>query len=428
MAVCGKHKSLCLFMKHKRILSSIIIRSVRGSVPVPDFDLSLEEKLKEMNAKDPVIHAKVDIGFSLPKLPRSEMMKQKLLIKEHMLAREKLSLAARTRTLKISLDEVKKEWKRHEGSKHIKNIAEHYGIYKDLFEYGYFMPYVIMDIAFDYDNDHETPVYYGNIINPSEALKAPSVLFESNPNDLWTITLTNLDGHLTDNNSEYLHWFIGNIKGNDISSGEIICDYLQPFPPHGSGYHRFVFILYKQEANIDYSKLKRKLPCYSLQERTFLTLDFYKEYQDVLTPAGLSFFQSVYDDSLTDFFHHTLKMREPVFEYAHKPVYFKRQKYYPHKEPFNLYLDRYRDPKEIRKEVILKRLKTITPFEEEPPPPKYPNIYKNPPNTPSWRRAEIWKERNRLGKYRDLRPYSSYPEPEEAFYDIFKTSPVSRKS
>ncbi|XP_023224273.1 39S ribosomal protein L38, mitochondrial-like [Centruroides sculpturatus] len=346
MAACGKY-NFCLFAKHKIALFSIINRSLRR-IPVPDFDLSLEEKLKEMNAKDPILHAKVDIGFSVPKPSQLETAKQKKLMKKHMMDREQLAASARTRTLKISLDEVREEWKKSVGPSQIKKLAEHYGIYNDLFEYGYFIPHVVMNIAFEYDDDLQTPVYYGNIINPSEASKAPSVVFESTPNDLWTLVLTNLDGHLTDSNSEYLHWFIGNIKGNNILSGEVICDYLQPFPPRGTGYHRLVFILYKQEAIVDYSKLKKKLPWYT---------------------------QIIYR-----------------------------------------YLDRYRDPKDIRKEVILKRLKGLMPFEEEPPPPKYPNIYKNPPNTPSWMRSEIWKERNRLGKYRDLRPYTSYPEVIETFY------------
>jgi large subunit ribosomal protein L38 len=52
---------------------------------------------------------------------------------------------------------------------------------------------------------------------------------------------------------------------------------------------------------------------YSLQleKRTFQTLDFYRERQDDITPAGLAFYQSDWDRSLTDFFHNTLsKLKE----------------------------------------------------------------------------------------------------------------------
>lgn len=47
---------------------------------------------------------------------------------------------------------------------------------------------------------------------------------------------------------------------------------------------------------------------FSLKERTFSTFNFYKEHQDVLIPVGLSFFQSDWDESLSDFFHKTLCM------------------------------------------------------------------------------------------------------------------------
>ena len=58
--------------------------------------------------------------------------------------------------------------------------------------------------------------------------------------------MTNPDGHFSENTSEYLHWMVTNIKGNDLSTGQIVAPYLQPFPPFGTGYHRFVFILFKQ--------------------------------------------------------------------------------------------------------------------------------------------------------------------------------------
>ena len=54
-----------------------------------------------------------------------------------------------------------------------------------------------------------------------------------------------------------LLYFSGNIPGNDLSKGEVLCDYMKPFPPKGTGYHRFIFTLYKQEQHIDFSSEKR---------------------------------------------------------------------------------------------------------------------------------------------------------------------------
>jgi large subunit ribosomal protein L38 len=91
----------------------------------------------------------------------------------------------------------------------------------------------------------------GNIIKPKEATACPKVSyaltgFESDPSSLWTLVMTNPDGHFTDENSEYLHWMVANIPGNNVESGKIIASYLQPFPAFGTGYHRYIFVLYKQ--------------------------------------------------------------------------------------------------------------------------------------------------------------------------------------
>ena len=88
--------------------------------------------------------------------------------------------------------------------------------------------------------------FLGNVIKPKEAETTPNIHYESDPESLWTLILTNPDGHFTEENSEYLHWMVTNIKGNDIASGQVVAPYLQPFPPFGTGFHRFVFLLFKQ--------------------------------------------------------------------------------------------------------------------------------------------------------------------------------------
>lgn len=48
----------------------------------------------------------------------------------------------------------------------------------------------------------------------------------------------------------------GNIPNDDVSKGETIVPYLQPFPPKGTGFHRHVFVLYKQNKKIDFKDYK----------------------------------------------------------------------------------------------------------------------------------------------------------------------------
>lgn len=58
----------------------------------------------------------------------------------------------------------------------------------------------------------------------------------------------------------YNIFFSGNIPGNEVSKGEEIVSYLQPFPPKGTGSQRLIFVLYKQDKAIDFSLFKKESP------------------------------------------------------------------------------------------------------------------------------------------------------------------------
>lgn len=415
---------LPIALKHLRNQAQInISRNVRtASIPSAE-PKNLSQRLSECNIKDPDVDSLVDIGFR----PEHHEVKKKRQVHKN----PALFEAFNNKTLKVDLGEVKEEWKKSTMGAAVRSAARHYGVFNDLFHHGIFTPRVMIDISYDYDDETVSPVHRGNIILPSEATKAPEVVFESKPDDLWTLILTNPDGHLSEENSEYIHWFIGNIKGSNLKSGDEIFPYLQPIPVKGTGYQRMVFILYKQGQAMDYSSIKRPNHPYNLKSRTFETLKFYQTHQDFITPAGLAFYQTIWDNSLMEFFHRKLEIPMPVYKYIHEPEYIAPQVKYPERLAFDRYLDKYRDIKDIRKEVLLKRLKTLNPFEEEPPMSKYPNIYKNPPKMFSWQKANLWKERNRIGKFRDLRPHSAFEQPEFDFKKMYDTpvgiEPVKKK-
>lgn len=107
----------------------------------------------------------------------------------------------------LNLEEVNAEWLKTEGPHHIKTIADHYNVFQDLFGDAYFNPRVPLKVIFQTKNEY-LPVYYGNTIKPADAKEKPIINYESNENNLWTLILTNPDGHLTKQNSEYVHWFV----------------------------------------------------------------------------------------------------------------------------------------------------------------------------------------------------------------------------
>ncbi|CAL4249939.1 unnamed protein product, partial [Meganyctiphanes norvegica] len=120
----------------------------------------------------------------------------------------KLTLMNAGKGVKLDLDLVQSEWEETSGPHHIRTLAEHYGIFKDLFGKAYFVPRVILNINFNFDEETVSPVYRGNVIKPKEASNEPSVEFSSSPDDLWTLILTNPDGNLKDSSKQCLHWFM----------------------------------------------------------------------------------------------------------------------------------------------------------------------------------------------------------------------------
>lgn len=163
-----------------------------------------------------------------------------------------LEQLARNVKLEVDLNEVRKEWLQNNGPQQKKQVADHYAIFEHLYGEGYFYPYLDLDITYDLKDGSCLPVYFGNVIKPAEALEPPNVFYDTDGNSLWTLALTSLDGNLSDNDKECVHWLVANIPGNSVEKGDTLVEYLQPFPLKGTGFHRYAFVLYKQDGRVSY--------------------------------------------------------------------------------------------------------------------------------------------------------------------------------
>ncbi|KAK6185416.1 hypothetical protein SNE40_007658 [Patella caerulea] len=356
----------------------LLYSSIRGKPH--DIARSLKDRLAEIKERKEKDVVRNNIGFPLQNVGKH-------LDNKWLKERQKYEKNSRLKKLEVNLEEVRQSWVEEQMPNHSYVLAEHYGIYKDLFDHCFFYPKLFMDIEYDVDEEFVMPLYLGNRITPTEAQNPPHIKYNCDPNTWWTLVMSSPDGHLEKNDAECLHWMIGNISGSDVSTGEVLCDYLPPFPPRGTGLLRYVFVLYEQTGQIDYSSMKKTANCISLSERTFSTVDFYGRCQDKLTPAALSFFQAEWDPSVQKVFREILDMKEPVFEFIHPPNYHPNQTKYPHKQPFNLYLNRYRDVKDIQEEVLKEKLKNVSPFQPPSSGPEYPlaKLY-GLSKKPSWQR------------------------------------------
>lgn len=287
--------------------------------------------------------------------------------------------------------------------------------------------------------------YHGNIISASEALVKPSITLDgqwlsnksvsSNLVQLsqianweqgnisccnfdtpqsehyYSIILLNMDSLHPD--VANLHWFVANVSLSISTAGlsyEEMCDYLPVHGIRGFGHSRYVFLALRHDSKLDVEHLK--INNYSLDSRKFDTKSFLDQHKDKnMVPVGVSWFQTVWDESSNKVFHDYLKMKAPVYE-AIQPKYEKPDIYskaYPGRIPFNIFLDHCRDTKDINKQVLTERLSTIDPYEykDQYVPPKVPPTVFADGEVPSWMKMVLLKKRNRVGYWRGLRPASA---------------------
>ncbi|XP_048769606.2 39S ribosomal protein L38, mitochondrial-like isoform X2 [Ostrea edulis] len=269
---------------------------------LPGVARTFEQRMRDIKLTEHSKPPNVNIGFPVTKTSRA-VAQTKAVIRRN---RKELLALVQDGKLKLDLDKVDEESWNTNKKEELHQLAEHYGVFRDLFGGATFYPIVNLDVSYDMSDEYEIPVYHGNFITPSQTCHPPSVNYQAESDSLWTLLLTAPDSHLQDNSAEYLHWLVGNIPGNEISKGELLCDYLQVFPVKGTGFHRYVFVLFKQEQTIDFSDDRLTSNTCSLKERTFKTFDFYEKHQDHLTPAGVSFFQSEHDESIRELFWNKL--------------------------------------------------------------------------------------------------------------------------
>lgn len=91
--------------------------------------------------------------------------------------------------------------------------------------------------------------------------------------------------------AEVNHWLVCNISGNDINGGRVISEYRGCGPPRGTGQHRYIFLLYKQNGLLDISE--RTIPTSNMMSRLrFSIKKFVKKYNLIDKPIAGNFFKS----------------------------------------------------------------------------------------------------------------------------------------
>ncbi|XP_037734729.2 phosphatidylethanolamine-binding protein 1 [Chelonia mydas] len=90
----------------------------------------------------------------------------------------------------------------------------------------------------------------GQVLTPTQVQNCPtSIEWDGcDPQKLYTLVLTDPDAPSRKDPKfrEWHHFLVVNMKGNDISSGCVLSDYVGSGPPKGTGLHRYVWLVYEQ--------------------------------------------------------------------------------------------------------------------------------------------------------------------------------------
>ncbi|CAI4223099.1 unnamed protein product [Auanema sp. JU1783] len=271
-------------------------------------------------------------------------------------------------------------------------LYEHFGIFSDAFGKGTFFENVQdFEVSFE-----DFQVYHGNFISAESTQRTPQVSIGSvKSGGFNTLLMVNLDGNPFEKEGELVHWMVSNIPdGEDISKGTELASYLQPLPFNGTGYHRVVFVLFRHSQPIESLVFGS-----DLESRALKLSEFYKANETKITPSAISFFQTTYDKSVITQLH-SMGLKSPIYSYQYNEALKPKQKEFPEKsEPFDLYMDMYRDPKDVEAEMLEERLKRAQLDDHQAPKWLDVNYNENKRNLPSWLHRRMLQ---REGKYKTI--------------------------
>lgn len=135
-----------------------------------------------------------------------------------------------------------------------------------------------------------------NVLTPTDVKPQPEITWDADPNQLYTLSMLDLDApsRQTPTFREINHWLVVNIKGNDLSTGQILTPYVGSGPPKGSGLHRYIFLVFKQPGQITVTEANL-----GTDRRNFSIRNFAKKYNLGNAIAG-NFYQAQWDSSVPE--------------------------------------------------------------------------------------------------------------------------------
>lgn len=138
-------------------------------------------------------------------------------------------------------------------------------------------------------------VEQGEKLTPTQVKDLPSFHYETEQDQLYTLMMVDPDAPSRKEPTfrEILHFMVANIPGQDVAKGQTLAEYIGSGPPNGTGYHRYVFLLYKQKGPLESAM---KITKTSREGRVKFSARNFAKANNLGEPIAANFYQAQYDD------------------------------------------------------------------------------------------------------------------------------------
>ncbi|XP_050497216.1 protein D3-like isoform X2 [Diabrotica virgifera virgifera] len=139
-------------------------------------------------------------------------------------------------------------------------------------------------------------VDFGNELTPTQVKPQPTITWPADSDSYYTVLMVDPDApsRKEPKYREILHWSVGNVLGNDVAKGETFTDYVGSGAPKGSGLHRYIFLIYKQNGKIEFNE--PRIDNRTKTGRLNFSTRKYAEKYNLGQPIAGNFFQAQFDE------------------------------------------------------------------------------------------------------------------------------------
>ncbi|RWS24317.1 phosphatidylethanolamine binding protein-like isoform 1 [Leptotrombidium deliense] len=132
-----------------------------------------------------------------------------------------------------------------------------------------------------------TAVNFGNELTPQSTSTEPTLNWPKEDGAMYTVVMVDPDApsRQRPTAAEWLHWLVINIQGN---AKEEIIQYNGPTPPKGTGLHRYVLLVFKQNKRLQMDEKDNK----AMKKRANFHIKQFAQKHNLGDAIAANFFQA----------------------------------------------------------------------------------------------------------------------------------------